>query len=101
MRTRLMAAAAVLAATLAGGACVAGFVVPVGPPPARVEVRGARPGPYHVWIAGHWSWRGQWVWMRGEWRVPPHRGDVWAPGRWVHRGRGWVWKEGRWRRHRE
>jgi hypothetical protein len=28
----------------------------IAPPPAKVEVIPGRPGPNHVWIAGHWKW---------------------------------------------
>ena len=40
------------------------------PPPLRVEVRPARPGPKAVWVPGHWKWRGR------------ARGHVWIPGHW-------------------
>ena len=38
----------------------------------RVEVQVARPSPNHIWIAGHWAWRGgAHVWIPGHWAMPP------------------------------
>jgi len=84
----------VIVAALSG--CVREVIVRDRPPAARVEVVEARPSAAHIWIAGHWSWEGEWVWTRGHWEVPPREGGVWIPGHWVERPRGWVWVEGHW-----
>jgi hypothetical protein len=65
------------------------------PPPDRVEVVGVAPSPAHVWVRGHWAWRGAWVWNPGVW-VVGRPGYSFVAGRWVQRGRGRIWVEGRW-----
>ena len=49
------------------------------PPPLRNGLPpGAKPTPDAVWVSGHWSWQGQWVWVPGSWqRAQP--GYVWEP----------------------
>ncbi len=78
---------------------VPGIEVRSAPPPMRVEVQPARPSPGHLWIAGHWAWRGnQHVWMGGHWAVPPGAGYVWQPARWAPNERGgYRFYEGHWR----
>jgi hypothetical protein len=42
------------------------------PPPAKVEVRPAAPGPKAVWVPGHWKWHGRrrgYDWVPGHWKV--------------------------------
>ena len=42
------------------------------PPPVQVELIPVAPGPQHVWVPGHWSWRpglGEYVWVAGHWTV--------------------------------
>jgi hypothetical protein len=71
------------------------------PPPARVEVVPASPGPPAVWLDGEWIWRrGQWAWLSGRWCNPPEGasfspwvfergpdGRLWyAPGVWRNAG---------------
>lgn len=98
--------AAVLAIALAPTAALAQqvtFTVPevrvnMAPPPMRVEVQSARPSPGHIWIAGHWAWRGgAHVWISGHWAMPPQPGMVWEPARWNNRGGQWGFQEGHWR----
>jgi len=68
------------------------------PPPAPVkEVVVAAPGPGYVWVPGHWSWHGRWVWVRGAWVAVPRRHAVWVPGYWAQRPQGYVWIGGHWR----
>jgi WXXGXW repeat (2 copies) len=67
------------------------------PPAPRVEVVGAAPSPAHVWIPGHWLWKGRWIWVRGHWEVRPRPNAVWIEGRWSVRGTAHVWVEGYWR----
>ncbi len=71
--------------------------VPAAPPPNRVEVIPARPGPEHVWQGGHWAWRGgQQVWLPGVWTPPPAPGYGWQPPTWERHERGWRFGEGHW-----
>jgi hypothetical protein len=103
MRPLLLALALVLAAS----ACVvrvaepfvpAGAeVVAVAPPAERLEVVTAGPSPAHLWVRGHWAWRGGWVWDPGFWelRRPGHR---WVDGHWMMHRHGWAWVPGRWAR---
>jgi len=73
------------------------MVVPVGPPPNRVEVVGVTPFVGAVWIPGHWIWRDRWVWNKGYWTRPPRHGARWERGRWEKRHqREWRWHPGRW-----
>ncbi len=74
-----------------------GEVVMAAPPAEQVEVVTVAPSPNHVWIKGHWGWRGRWVWEPGYWEVirPGHR---WVDGHWrLHRG-GYLWVPGHWAR---
>jgi hypothetical protein len=71
--------------------------VTVAPPPLRVEVRPVAPSPAHVWIGGHWVWRGsRHVWIAGDWARPPRSGYVWVEPRWVPQAGQWVFYEGYW-----
>ena len=66
-------------------------IVRQAPPRRAAEVIIASPGPGHVWIAGHNSWRdGQWVWVPGAWVVPPQPGTVWVEGRWDEGTNSWT-----------
>ena len=77
---------------------VPGVRVVAPPPPPRVEVQIARPSPAHVWIAGHWAWRGgAQVWVAGHWAMPPSAGYVWEPARWANQNGSWMFYEGHWR----
>jgi hypothetical protein len=73
--------------------------VQVAPPAPRVEVRTVAPSPSHIWIAGHWAWRGNaHVWLPGHWALPPGAGYVWEPARWVPQPNGgFKFFEGHWR----
>lgn len=68
--------------------------VPPPPPPRVVLVKGARPGPTHVWVQGHYDYvRGRYVWVDGRWVVPPKGRRVFIAGYW----RSGVWIAGFWR----
>ena len=79
-----LAGAFISLALFAPAADAARFVVKVGPPAARVEVRGHAPSPRHVWVAGGWN-------------VPPRHGGVWIDGHWRKAHGGWEWIPGHWR----
>ena len=74
------------------------MVVVVAPPPPRHERHGPPPSPYHVWIAGYWTWHdNRHVWLSGHWEQPPHLHATWIEPRWERRGNGYVFIEGVWR----
>lgn len=72
------------------------------PPPVRVEVVPACPGPEYCWSGGYWSWQVHtWVWVPGCWRLAPVHGVRWYTPRWteVHGSRsGYRFVPGGWRR---
>ena len=60
-----------------------------------------QPSPAHVWVEEDWNTReGKYEYSGGHWKLPPHPGWVWVPGRWIHDNKGWQWIQGRWRRGR-
>jgi WXXGXW repeat (2 copies) len=68
------------------------------PPPERVEVIGAGPGPGFVYVRGYWRYDGNdFVWTPGRWVSLDRRYRQWVPGHWAHDRHGWYWVEGRWR----
>jgi len=71
--------------------------VQVAPPPPRHEVvPGHRRG--HVWVPGHWVWRGhQHHWMPGHW-VVARPGYRYHGPRWAERDGRWLYERGRWDR---
>jgi WXXGXW repeat (2 copies) len=79
------------------------YVIPVvrvamAPPPLRVETQPPQPSAAHVWIPGHWIWRGtQHEWSIGHWVIPPAGGYVWSPARWAAENGQWSFYEGHWR----
>jgi len=74
-----------------------GIVAPQAPPPPQVESPGPPPNPGAIWIAGHWTWRGeQFAWEPGRWETA-RSGQAWVPGRWKKTGSGFTWEDGRWR----
>jgi hypothetical protein len=78
-------------------AVVPGVRVSVPPPALRVEVRPAAPSANHLWIDGHWAWRGgAHTWLGGHWALPPNPGYTWVPARWVPEGGQYVFYEGHW-----
>jgi hypothetical protein len=89
-------------ALLAALACAGGMTVGVvyterRPPPDRVEVIVASPGPGYVWVPGYWRWeRHDYLWTPGRWARAKHGYHKWVPGHWEHRTHQWYWVEGRW-----
>lgn len=57
-----------------------------------------RPPSYrHVWVPGEYRWRGgEYVFMPGNWMVPPRRGMNYVPGYWQPSRGGYVWVSGFW-----
>jgi len=68
------------------------------PPPDRVEVIVASPGPDYVWMRGYWRWeRNDYYWFPGRWERPHHGYHRWVPGHWSQKHHRWYWVEGHWR----
>jgi hypothetical protein len=67
---------------LAGGSLFAQVSIGIRigpPPPARVEVRPALPGPGFTWVAGYYyPVGGKYRWHAGYWSRPPYEGAVWV-----------------------
>ena len=73
------------------------YRVRMAPPPMRVEVTPVAPSPRHVWVAGHWMWRGnRYIWVNGHYRMAPRPGHSWVQSRWVNEGGQWVFYDGHW-----
>jgi hypothetical protein len=70
-------------ALFAAGSAFAQFSIGVQigapPPPPRVEVRSAVPGPEFVWVEGYWYPVGNhYKWHRGYWTRAPFAGALWV-----------------------
>lgn len=72
---------------------------PAPPPPRMAHRPGARRG--HIWVDGHWQWRGnRYRWVDGHW-VRARSGYGYAQPQWVQRNGRWVYVHGQWqRRHK-
>ncbi len=93
----LLLAMAGLLALGAEGCASRAVYVRTAPPPARTEVRPARPFANALWNAGYWRWNGRsYVWASGRW-VKPKKGKTWVAGHWKKTRRGHVWVKGHWR----
>jgi len=67
------------------------------PPPRKVRVKAAKPGPGYFWVKGHWEWRnGRYVWRSGHWKKN-RKNRRWIHGHWKKTARGWVWVKGHWK----
>ncbi len=101
MCTRALRASCIALLLFVAGCIVREVVVRTPPPapPAQLEMVPAQPGPAHVWVPGHWAWRGPergYVWVAGHYAMPESPGYVWVPGHWEERRGGYVWVEGHW-----
>ncbi|MBC7975300.1 MAG: YXWGXW repeat-containing protein, partial [Myxococcales bacterium] len=63
------------------------------PPAPRPEKIGIRAG--HVWVPGHWEWRGVWTWVNGH-LERERAGKRWSEGRWERTGDLWTFRKGAW-----
>jgi hypothetical protein len=76
-------------------------VAPDAPPPPRREVRMARPGPNHVWIAGSWDRQDdRWAWAPGRWEEPSQHGSSWVRARYQREGGAYRYEPGHWSHQR-
>jgi hypothetical protein len=72
--------------------------LPPVPPAHRTEEAGMSPSYDHVWIPGHWERSGdEWVWVSGQWVLPPDDDSVYVMGHWEWDGDDWDWVPGYWR----
>lgn len=80
------------------------------PPPAAVvdkpllpptnDVPNPQPSPQDVWIPGHWHWgQGSYVWVAGDWQVPPAPNATWIAPQWQPVGSGYVLHEAFWQQN--
>lgn len=70
--------------------------LPPPPPPRAMNRPGARRG--HVWVDGHWEWRGsKYRWVDGYW-LQARRGYAYQQPQWVQRNGQWTYVRGDWRR---
>jgi hypothetical protein len=68
------------------------------PPPRSAYNWGRCPSPRHVFVPGHYVWRGnRYRWVNGYWAVPPRARAVWVPGYWRPQRGGYVFVNGYWR----
>jgi len=105
--TRAALSAALLLAGLSAGlpASAQGYppgavIVPMAPPPVRVEAVPPPPPWAAVWEPGHWRWDGHgYRWVRGHYIRRPHEHEhhEWVAGHWEDRPGGHIWIEGTWR----
>ena len=92
-------AAGLLAAAIGtvSAPAVSQVYVQVAPPPLRHEVVPA-PRRGHVWVPGHWVWRGhRHHWAPGHW-VVARKGYRYYGARWAQRDGRWYYEQGRWDR---
>lgn len=74
------------------------YIAPGAPPPLEQEVIIAAPSPLHVWTPGYWHWQDRWVWIPGQWVLPPRPGARWRGPEWVpHEGNRYRFEHGGWR----
>ena len=68
------------------------------PPRPIAERRQERPSSHHKWVDGYWvRHHNQWVWVSGQWEVPPRPKADWVKPRWEHRGPEYHFTPGYWR----
>ncbi len=80
------------------------IIVKIKPKPPKAVVKPPKPGPKHVWIAGHWKWDKQkkdYIWVKGKWVKPERPGTTWVPGHWDNTPKGFKWIPGHWKNHKK
>jgi hypothetical protein len=98
MLKKTLMGAAFAASLLSVGAAQAQIYVEVAPPAPRYEVAPA-PRAGHVWVPGHYEWRGgEYSWVSGHW-VTERPGYTYREPRWVQRANGqWYMVGNSWER---
>lgn len=83
----------------AAGAQGAVVAQKVAPPMPVAEVQPAPPTTIAnpKWAAGHWEWRGTWVWVPGHYVAASNPKAVWVQGEWDSAADGtWRWNPAHW-----
>jgi hypothetical protein len=55
--------------------------------------------PGAVWLPGQYSWdasRQKYLWVEGQYVLPPRPNAQWIEGHWVETPTSWIWMDGRW-----
>lgn len=55
--------------------------------------------PGAVWIPGHYNWDAasqNYVWIDGQFALPPHPNAQWVAGHWQETPTSWMWIDERW-----
>ena len=55
--------------------------------------------PGAVWIPGHYRWEAaaqNYVWIEGQFVLPPHPNAQWVAGHWQETPSSWIWIDERW-----
>jgi hypothetical protein len=74
------------------------YYAPGAPPPPQQEVIIAAPSPEYVWTPGYWHWQNGWIWIGGQWALPPRPGMRWHGPEWhPHEGERFRLQHGEWR----
>ena len=75
------------------------YLAPGAPPPPQQEIIIATPGPGYTWAGGYWHWQNGWIWIPGQWILPPRPGMRWFGPHWEphHDGDRYRMEHGGWR----
>ena len=75
------------------------YQAPGAPPPPQQEIIIATPGPGYTWAGGYWHWQNGWIWIPGQWILPPRPGMRWFGPHWEphHDGDRYRMEHGGWR----
>lgn len=74
------------------------YLAPGAPPAPQQEIIIASPGPGYQWTGGYWHWQNGWIWIPGQWALPPRPGVRWFGPNWVpHHEGGFRMEHGGWR----
>jgi len=78
---------------------IRGYIAPVAPPAARVEVMGVAPSARHFWSPGYYRWNGrEHIWYGGRWLLRREGYNYYGP-RWENRYGRWHYWPGYWHRY--
>lgn len=65
--------------------------------PAKIKMKSEPGSRDEVYIDEDWEPQGtQYVWNGDRWVKVPKPDNVWIPGYWVEKKKGWVWIPGHW-----
>jgi hypothetical protein len=93
------AATTVTAQPQAGADNAFGLGQPVLQQPDMVPMGAVPVPPGAVWIPGNYDWSPaaqNYVWIDGQFTLPPHPAAQWLAGHWQETPSSWIWIDGRW-----